>query len=218
MNSDFAIILNFKLKNAKKVDTDFLVKTARNVGARAISSDNQAVDFQPACDKYTIALVKNQNGSDLTANDVIDTVVKSRFNARPTIINLTTTEDGDLTSADKQMLAVLNDWMHVFGHALNEGQPSSISASNDSCVLQNRHSAYQKYVFVSEPLPEQIIVSGIDQEPNRVEWIEQRIDLNFTYQDKQLTINLTKPATSFPWQVLRIQEHRPEDDILETKF
>ena len=51
-----------------------------------------------------------------------------------------------------------------------------------------------------------------------VEWIEHRSDLDFNYKDQKLTINLVKPDDEFAWQVLRIQAHRPEDDILETKF
>ena len=77
---------------------------------------------------------------------------------------------------------------------------------------------YQKYVFLPSPLPDKIVVEGLVEEPNRVEWIEHRTDLDFNYKDQKLTINLVNPDDEFAWQVLRIQAHRPEDDILETKF
>ena len=72
--------------------------------------------------------------------------------------------------------------------------------------------------FLQNPLPKKIVVEGLSEEPNRVEWIEHRIDLDFNYKDHKLTIKLIKPDDEFAWQVLRIQAHRPEDDILETKF
>lgn len=52
MNPDFAIVLNYQLNG--EADADFLVKTARNIGARAVITDSQTEDFKPACAKYTI--------------------------------------------------------------------------------------------------------------------------------------------------------------------
>ena len=62
------------------------------------------------------------------------------------------------------------------------------------------------------------MVSGLTQEPNRVEWIDHRADLDFAFKDSKLTINLTEPESDLAWQVLRIQAHRPEDDIIHTEF
>ena len=83
MNPDFAIVLNFKL-NTDNVNTDALVKKARDIGVRAISGGDV---LQKAADKYTIKLV-NQDGVDLSADEVIDTLVQNRKNGNSTVINI----------------------------------------------------------------------------------------------------------------------------------
>ena len=96
MNPDFAIVLNFKLKNAKDVDADFLVKTARNIGARVIAADANIPDFKKACAKYTISLIeKPTQGTDLTATDAIDRLISNRKAGAKTIINAETNQQLD---------------------------------------------------------------------------------------------------------------------------
>ena len=63
------------------------------------------------------------------------------------------------------------------------------------------------------------MVDGIVVEPNRIEMIEKRTEPKFSYEDGKLTIDLADiPESDFDWQIIRVQEHRPEDDIKETKF
>ena len=224
MNPDFAIVLNFKLKNAKDVDADFLVKTARNIGARVIAADANIPDFKKACAKYTISLVeKPTQGTDLTATDAIDRLISNRKAGAKTIINVPVTEDGKLTPETELMLKQINNWMHIFGHAFNESEPCTLKVGNvaeDSCfILQNRHAKYQKYIFVKAPLPETIKIIGLTAKPNRIELIDQRTELEFEFSNNELTIDLTNSnKNDYDWQIIRIQEHRPEDDIKETKF
>ncbi|NRN93461.1 hypothetical protein [Lactobacillus helveticus] len=214
MNPDFAIVLNFKING--NADADFLVKTARNIGARAVMTNAQKDDFEKACSKYTIFLADEADGIDLNGDDVIDTIVNNRQNGKNTIINIPVT-DGKFDDATQKLSDTINSWMHLFGHALNEGKHSNLETDN-GFILENRHADYQKYVFVKRPLPEKIVVSGLTQEPNRVEWIDHRADLDFAFKDSKLTINLTEPESDLAWQVLRIQAHRPEDDIIHTEF
>ena len=224
MNPDFAIVLNFKLKNAKDVAADFLVKTARNIGARVIAADANIPDFKKACAKYTISLIeKPTQGTDLTATNAIDRLISNRKAGAKTIINVPVTEDGKLTPETELMLKQINNWMHIFGHAFNESEPCTLKVGNvaeDSCfILQNRHAKYQKYIFVKAPLPETIKIIGLTAKPNRIELIDQRTELGFEFSNNELNIDLTNSNKSdYDWQIIRIQEHRPEDDIKETKF
>lgn len=218
MNPDFAIILNFKLKSTKDVDADFLVKTARDIGARAVATNQLQDEFKLACAKYTVALVDGRDGIDATSDDVIDKLVANRKIGQSSFINVEVAEKNAISSATKEVLTTVNNWMHIFGHAFNDSQPCNLTADS-GFVLQNRHLPYQKYVFVNKPLPKQVIVSGLTVAPNRVEMIENRCEPAFTFQDNALTIDLTEITSSnLPWQIIRIQEHRPEDDIKETKF
>lgn len=214
MNPDFAIVLNFNLNNTENVDIDSLVKKARDIGVRAISGNEK---FSEACAKYTIKLLPPTNGVELTEANVINTLIKNRKDGKSTIININL-KDGGFTETDQKMLEKINSWMHMFGHAFNEGKPSDLTVDQDGFVLVNRHVPYQKYIFLKNPLPEKITVTGLTKEPNRVEWIENRVDLKFDFNGNKLTINLIKPDDEFEWEVIRIQEHRPEDDIAETKF
>ena len=226
MNPDFAIVLNFKLKSAKDVDADFLVKTARNIGARAVSVDAHQTAFKKACAKYTIALVDAetiQESCDLVPADVVAKLVANRKDGQNTIINIPVTDNGKLPSATEEMLKLINNWMHLFGHAFNESEPCALKISNvednDGFVLQNRHMPYQKYIFIKQPLPETLKILGLSNKPNRIEMIENRTELDFTFADDELSINLDGvPESDFTWQLIRIQEHRPEDDIKETKY
>lgn len=218
MNPDFAIILNFKLKSTKDVDADFLVKTARNLGARAVATNQLQDEFKLACAKYTVALVDGRCGFDATSDDVIDKLVANRKIGQSSFINVEVAGKNAISSATKAALSTVNNWMHLFGHAFNDSQPCNLTADS-GFVLQNRHLHYQKYVFVNRPLPKQVVVSGLTVAPNRVEMIENRCEPAFTFQDNTLTIDLTEITSSnLPWQIIRIQEHRLEDDIKETKF
>ncbi|GAA3626208.1 hypothetical protein GCM10022297_00940 [Lactobacillus hamsteri] len=215
MNPDYALILNFKLNDSKNVDADALVKKARDIGVRAVSGSDL---LKEACEKYTIFLANEENGQDLTKDNVIETMVENRKNGKATIINIPVNEDGNFDDDTIQMLDVINNWMHMFGHAFNDGKVSELTVDQDGFVLENRHASYQQYVFVKSPIPENITISGLSEEPNRVEWIEHRNELKFEFEDRKLTVNLEKPDDEFTWEVLRIQAHRPEDDIAETKF
>ena len=213
MNPDYAIVLNFNISGEAEPDFDFLVKTARNIGARAVSGDDR---LKAACEKYTIFLT-DEAGQDITSDQIIETMVNNRKMGKQTVINIPV-HNGKFSDDTKKTLDTINSWMHMFGHAFNDGQESDLTIDQDGFVLENRHAHYQKYVLIKSPLPEKIVVSGLDKEPNRVEWIQSRIDLDFHFEDGKLAINLTKPESDFAWQVLRIQAHRHEDDLLETEF
>ncbi|MBA1394031.1 hypothetical protein EQ500_09190, partial [Lactobacillus sp. XV13L] len=115
MNPDFAIILNFKLKAGQNADADFLVKTARNIGARAISSNGAQAEFARAGQKYTIALVDEHVGSKLTDANVIDQIVQSRRDGKSAYIDVDLNDDGSLTAESSALLERINNWMHLFG-------------------------------------------------------------------------------------------------------
>lgn len=219
MNPDFAIILNFKLKNAQEIDTDFLVKTARNIGVRAIAADRLENELQIPCAKYSINLVTIATGEDLATTNIIETLVQNRKVGKASIINVAVNSDGSFSAATKEMLEQINSWMHIFGHAFNESTPCNLIVDGNSFILQNRHMPYQNYIYVQKSFPPKIKVNGFTQEPNRVEMIENRTPLTFSYQNGTLIINLeTATSSNFPWQIIRVQQHRPEDDIKETKF
>lgn len=215
MNPDFAIVLNFNLKEQKNVDPDFLVKTARNIGARAVSGFD---GLKKACQKYTIKYLPDLTSVNLTAENVIDTIVKNRQLSQNTVIGLDVTSDGSFSKNDQALLNTLNHWMHLYGHALNDSRKSQLTTDEPNFVLENSHASYQKYVFLKAPLSDKVVIENLAQEPNRVEWIANREELPFEFKDGKLTIKLEQVNTDEIWQIVRIQAHRPEDDWGETKF
>lgn len=216
MNPDFAIILNFIIDDSSELDADKLIKRTRDVGVRAVSCADPDL-LAAAGKKYTIKVLQGLAGQDISKDQLLDTIVTRRKDNKNTILNVRI-QGKDFDSTAQEKLKLINDWMHMFGHALNEGQKSALSVSSSGFVLENRHANYQKYVFLKEPLPSEITVSGLKKEPNQVEWIQNRSKLAHTFANSQLKIKLEAPETSFPWCVLRLQAHRPEDDIKETKF
>ena len=216
MNPDFAIILNFKLASSSNDVADKLVKTARDIGVRAISGDKF---LRPACEKYTIKLVSEQaSDTEINSENIIDKLVNNRKQNLVTVIDITPDKNGNFTEDDAKLLHKINDWMHMFGHAFNEAEESNLTVNTDGFILKNRHATYQKYLFMKSPLPEKVEVKGLSEEPNRIEWIEDRRELDFKFKNKVLTINLTDLPNNFEWQIIRIQAHRPEDDLEDTKF
>lgn len=215
MNPDFALVLQFLIDPKTKIDADYLVKTARDIGARAVTGSPA---LKKACQKYTLFLAPVTDGEELTADNAIAIMVQNRRHGQRTVINIPVQEDGHFSPASQKLLATINDWMHLFGHAFNEGRPAKLKLDQPGFVLENRYAPYQKYVFLKKPLPQQILITGLSQKPARVEWIDQRQQLDFAFREGKLTITLTAPKNHFSWQVLRIQAHRPEDDLPTTKF
>lgn len=220
MNPDYGIILNFKVNanaNAQKI-----VRLARNIGARAISVEgtNDLAPYKEACKDYTIELV-NAHGIDLTSANAIDELINFKRNEQHAVFNVELDEIGDLLDEQKAALTLLNDWMHWFGHAYNESGKSTLkTADSNSFICENRHAKYQVYVFIKSPLPKTIKVEGFDHKPMRAEWIDERVELPFSFQNKEVTVELSPypDGIDYKWRVLRIMKHRPEDDIKETQF
>lgn len=48
--------------------------------------------------------------------------------------------------------------------------------------------------------------------------VSGREECEFVFENGVLTVQLKKQESPFAWQLVRIQGHRPEDDITETKF
>ncbi|GHV97034.1 hypothetical protein lacNasYZ03_08630 [Lactobacillus nasalidis] len=215
INPDFAIILNFN-PTAGKVNADALVRRARDIGARAVSGPDA---LQEACEKYTIARLPKQDGKAYGADEVVDALTATRKAGQALVVDVAVNADGEIAEDAQASLEALNSWMHKFGHAANEGQPSTLAAdATDSFVLTNRHAPYQAYLFLKAPYPAAVKVTGLTEEPNRVEWIDGREECDFVFEQGVLTVQLKKQESPFAWQLVRIQGHRPEDDLTETKF
>lgn len=210
INPDFAIILNFN-PTGTNVNADALVRRARDIGARAVSGPEE---LQAACEKYTIAYLPGQAGQRYSADEVVDALVTARKAGQTLVVDVDAEDE-----ADQAALDALNAWMHKFGHAVNEGQESDLSAdAAEAFVLTNRHAPYQAYLFLKAPYPAEVKVTGLTEEPNRIEWIDGREECAFVFENGVLAVQLKKQESPFAWQLIRIQGHRPEDDIAETKF
>lgn len=210
INPDFAIILNFNPTGAN-VNADALVRRARDIGARAVSGREE---LKAACEKYTIAYLPDQAGQHYKADEVVDALLAARKAGQALVVDV----DGE-DEADQAALDALNAWMHKFGHAVNEGQESDLSAdAAEAFVLTNRRAPYQAYLFLKSPYPAEVKVTGLTEAPNRIEWIDGREECEFVFENRVLTVQLKKQESPFAWQLVRIQGHRAEDDIAETKF
>ena len=218
LNPDFAIILNFKLADPELTPStaDALVKRARDIGARCIASNSPAA-FEAACAKYPVMNVPAMTGQTYAPDTVVEALVAARKAGQPLVIDLDVA-DG-LQEDDQAALTALNKWMHKFGHVVNEGAPCALECDlQGAFLLENRHVSYQDYLFLHAPVAAQAVVTGLEQAPNRVEWVDGRAEVPFEFAAGQLTLDLAEAKEDFAWQVVRIQGHRPEDDLADTKF
>lgn len=220
-NLNIGLILQYNLTNTD-FDADELVKQARNYGFRGVEFKNcdlNTPDIAVACKLYGIELINTKDSLKINNNDNLSKLIKARLLKKNAYFSVNLTDHNQITEENHAELSKLRKWIDSFGHAFYNARPSSISSNQDNIfVLENHYAPYQIYVFIESPLPEEII---LDNCPliNHASWIDTRKDLDFKQKDNQVSIELQRKAEDEKFEIyaLRIQLHRPEDDI-ETKF
>lgn len=218
-----AIIFNFNIANPQETDPDQLVKLARNIGIRTVSvtsTDTLFIStFKKACLVYTLSYAENLSGNSIDPDTEIDLILKNKVNRKQTVFTIDVLESGNISAKTNSALTKLNQWLHWYGHAFDEGILSNLTTNvSDAIVLNNQVAPYQVYVFLKQPYPKQLVISKIDQKPSIIDWIDNREELRSELNDHQLTIDLTDTKSDFGWRALRIMLHRPEDDMPPTQF
>ncbi|MDO4912533.1 MAG: hypothetical protein Q3960_03145 [Lactobacillus sp.] len=180
------------------------IKKARDIGIRTIAFPDNNNDIKNIASQYHLNLVEHEASPELSA-DWLKKLIQAKQNKKALRVSV------DL---DNQYLSDINQWMHWYGHAINESVPSDLVASQ-GVTFENFIASYQKYLFINNKDETQVTISGLEVAPERVELIKNRDDLPFEFENGSLKITI--PATD-NWQAVRLQAHRPEDDLTDTQF
>ena len=118
-------------------------------------------------------------------------------------------------------MKTLRTWIDRFGHAYYESRADhEIKADEDNVhVFYNAIAKYQRYVFIHIPLEESIELKHVPQ-VEKSAWIDTRNELEFKQDGDRLHIELKRKEDSEQFSVygLRLQLHRPEDDLGKTEY
>lgn len=211
--SEFAIIVKLPSAELTNKQADAVIKRIRDVGIRAIATNPV---FSQACQKYTIKQVDSEVDFTKLPTDPV-TTLQNNLAAGKTCNWSLTIEQGFFSQQTNESLEQLNSFMHQYGHLVNEGKPCNLAVVNgDGFCLKNKIASYQDYVFVKSP-SQSIQISGLEAAPNRIVLVKSHAELEFSFQAGLLTIT-DLPADHSNLTVIRIQEHRAEDDLESTEY
>ena len=222
---NIGLVLQYKITSTDNVDADKLVRYARDCGFRGVSikdgNDLQMDAFQAACEKYAIKFCQKRPAEKLISPDVLAKLIAARLDNMNIYFEVELDKDGKIDSESDPAMKKLSKWIDSFGHAYYESRADHEIKTNDDNVhvFYNAIAKYQRYVFIHIPLEESIDLDHVPQ-VEEVAWIDTRNELEFEQDGNHLHIKLKRQADSekFPVYGLRLQLHRPEDDLGKTEY
>ncbi|QNQ82826.1 hypothetical protein FP435_00650 [Lactobacillus sp. PV037] len=221
---NIGIVLQYHINWEGKIDSDTLIKKARNNGFRGVSVRNatkeQITSLQKACEKYSIKFCQSRPALRLYDADDITKIIIARFEKRNAYFEVDLTKEGHLTSEDSDLLLHLRNWLDSFGHAFYEARPEkNITSNPHAYIFKNAIAPYQIYIFIHQPLPETITLVGMP-EIKRAMWIDSRTEIDFNQNKDQVTLELKRNDEDKKFNIygIRFEAHRPEDDLGPTKY
>lgn len=221
---NIGLILQYNTDHAQKIDTDNLVRFARNNGFRGVSitdnDDSQIKSLQDACEKYSIAFCEKHPAIKLEGPDILARLIAARLEKQNIYLEVDLNEAGDVDQDKYPDLEIIQNWIGRFGHAYFEARPDKeIKINTEAHAFKNAIAPYQIYVFIHQPLPGKVELDHVP-EIKEAMWIDTRKDLEFEQDGDHLTITLQRDEDddNFTIYGLRLQAYRPEDTMGPTKY
>lgn len=223
---NIGIVLQYTLNpdHHSEINTDTLVRQARDSGFRGVSIENadelQRKLMAEACEKYAIKFCQTRPAISLQGPDVLAKLIAARLDGYNIYFKVALTADGKIAENEIPDLDILRQWLDRFGHAYYEARPDhEITTTANASIFRNNIANYQIYVFIHQPLASTITLHHVP-ELKTIMWIDTRKELNFKQKGDEVTIELQRDPDDAEFTIygLRLQAHRPEDDIKETKY
>lgn len=223
-NLNVGVVLQYNINWEGKIDSDALVKRARDNGFRGISVHNASQDqinsLKQACKKYTIEFCETQPALQLYDSDDITKIIIARSENRNAYFEVDLTKEGQLTPEDSKLLLHLRDWLDSFGHAFYEARPQkNITSTPYTYIFNNAIAPYQIYSFIHQPLPKTITLTGMPEIKHAM-WIDSHEEIDFEQNNEQVLLHLSRSDNDKKFNLygIRFETHRPEDDLGPTKY
>lgn len=218
----YRIDTNFNIKGT--IDADRLVRQARDCGFRGISvavadpiQQNMVIE---ACNKYHIKFCQERPAIILGGPDILAKLIAARLDKQNIYFEIKLDQDGAIEKDQLADLDLLRQWIDRFGHAYYEMRPDKeIKTTANAHIFKNELAPYQIYVFIHQPLPEKIELTGTPH-IEKAMWIDTRQELEYKQDGDKITIELKRDPDDEEFTIygLRLQAHRPEDDMGPTKY
>lgn len=222
---NIGLVLQFKVAPKGHINADALVRQARDYGFRGVSikdgDDLQAEELQKACQKYTIKFCQKRPAEKLISPDVLAKLIAARLDDMNIYFEVDLNEDGSIKAESDPAMMNLSKWLDHFGHAYYESRADhEIKTKDDNVhIFYNAVAEYQRYIFIHIPLEDSIELSHVPH-VEKAAWIDTRNELEFKQDEDHLHIELDRKDDSDKFSVygLRLQLHRPEDDLGKTEY
>lgn len=222
---NIGLVLQYQVAPKGTFDADTLVRHARDFGFRGVSikdgDDSQIEALQAACQKYAIKFCQKRPAEKLISPDVLAKLIAARLDNMNIYFEVELNQDGSIKPESDPAMKTLRTWIDRFCHAYYESRADhEIKADEDNVhVFYNAIAKYQRYVFIHIPLEESIELKHVPQ-VEKAAWIDTRNELEFKQDGDRLHIELKRKEDSEQFSVygLRLQLHRPEDDLGKTEY
>lgn len=222
---NIGLVLQYQVAPKGSIDADVLVRHARDCGFRGVSikdgNDTQVAALQAACQKYAIKFCQKRPAEKLISPDVLAKLIAARLDNMNIYFEVELNQDGSINSESDPAMKTLRKWIDRFGHAYYESRADQeIKADEDNVhVFYNAIANYQRYIFIHIPLEESIELKHVPHVEEAV-WIDTRNDVEFEQDGDHLSIKLDRKEDNSDFSVygLRLQLHRPEDDLGKTEY
>lgn len=221
---NIGIVLQYKIADKGAIDADILVRHARDCGFRGVSVQGgdslQANLVKESCEKYGLKFCRQRSAIKLEGPDTLTKLMISREELRNIYFEIDLDKDGKIAEDEVKNLDILRQWIDKFGHAFYEARPTKdITTKSNAYIFKNAIAPYQIYIFIHKPLEDKITLKGVP-EIKRAIWIDTRKELEFTQDGDEITIDLVRDNDDDDFTIhgLRLEAHRPEDDLGPTEF
>lgn len=227
---DIGVVLQYTVysPNLKKhggIDADSLVRHARDCGFRGVSVADadplQEKLVKESCTKYGMTFCEKRPAIPLDGGpDILAKLISARLAKQNIYLQVDLAEDGTIANEDVETMDILRKWIDRFGHAYFEARPDKdITTNANAHIFKNWHAPYQIYVFLHKPLPAILELDNVP-EIQKAMWIDTRKEIDFKQDGNKLTLTLKRDDEDDDFNIhgLRLQAHRPEDEMGPTKF
>ena len=117
------------------------------------------------------------------------------------LLNIGPEAQGKVGNMQKELMSILGKWMNIFGEAIYEGKPYPSGSIGRNFVLKGDKCFYIFSYDLGQKGHENVTVggryagvysfSGITEEIEKIEWMDNKEEIDFSQKDGMLTINLT---------------------------
>lgn len=117
------------------------------------------------------------------------------------LLNIGPEAQGKISGMSRELMAIIGRWMNIFGEAIYEGKPYIYGGSEKNFVLKGDNCLYIFAYDLGTKGDANVTVggnsgglysfSGIDEEIEKIEWLDNKEELDFSNNGGTLSVNLT---------------------------